>query len=500
MRITAGILVVCSCLLVILVTTAAAQTYNPFNERDDTYRLLGLKRAKEAYDVARDEFDRQQTLFDKGLITRLEYDQARSRFTDAEVNYQQSLLAVLFEEQYVTVTSAVKYQADDGAKHVKLTIANTSGGTAEFRKLVGVDDDLFRALQPDVINNVYVSLLNEDQAIVSQPYEAKIEQLQFGAPAVLDFTLLQDLDAVTVFIIYANGSQRSMRIFLQKDASVNRVLVQSEQFSQEVELGQSASFDLTLELFSGVNNTFSLEVVNLPRQIARYFKAPGSTARLSQARFTESSRTKRATLEVQLPDRPDDQVSMDAPIPFYVLVLPRERVRQIDDLLTRQWTESDLAKLDIGYVRLELLPRGRGDLLVRFPQLYQAIDAGNSAEMSMDIVNEGSHRVDNIEVKVDLPLNWQKKIDPETVASLAISRESRVNLAFTPPEDIAPGKYEIRVRTSGLSNGQPVTAEDKTVTIEIRSNTNVFGTTIIVVLLITLVGGIVFYGVRLSRR
>ena len=46
------------------------------------------------------------------------------------------------------------------------------------------------------------------------------------------------------------------------------VAVQSEQFSQEVELGQTASFDLTLELFSGTDNTFSLEVVNLPQDLA----------------------------------------------------------------------------------------------------------------------------------------------------------------------------------------------------------------------------------------
>jgi len=65
-----------------------------------------------------------------------------------------------------------------------------------------------------------------------------------------------------------------MKIFLQKDESVNKVLVQSEQFSQEAELGTSATFDLTLELFSGASTTYSLEVVNLPQQINRFFKDP----------------------------------------------------------------------------------------------------------------------------------------------------------------------------------------------------------------------------------
>ena len=94
-----------------------------------------------------------------------------------------------------------------------------------------IDDKLFNSLQPDVIHNVYVSLLNEDNAIISLPYESKISELRFDRPQKLDFKLLQDVDAATVFLIYGNGSQRSMKIFLQKDATVNKVAIQSEQFS-----------------------------------------------------------------------------------------------------------------------------------------------------------------------------------------------------------------------------------------------------------------------------
>jgi uncharacterized membrane protein len=477
-----------------------AQTYNPFNERDDQYRLLGLKRAKQAYDVARAEFERQQELYEKELITRTEFERARNIFTDAEVNYQQSLLAVLFEEQFVTVSSAVKYQASDGSKHVRITVANTSGGSAEFLKLVDVDDELFRALQPEVIANVYVSVLNDGNAIIGRPYEAKIERLQYGDPVELDFELLQDLDAVTVFIIYANGSQRSMKIFLEKDATVDRVLVQSEQFSQEVELGTTASFDLSLELFSGTSNTFSLAVANLPEQIGRYFEDPGSQARLSQLKFTETTQAKRAVLNITLPDRPSDEVLMDKAIPFFVLVMPRDVKNDLPDLTERQWTEQEIAALDVGYVKLELVPRGIGELLVRLPQLFHSIDADESADVIMDILNEGTHRLDNIEVRVDLPLNWSKTIEPNRIQTLDIGNDARVRLSFTPPPDVAPGKYDIRVRTSAMSNNQPVISEDKTVTVEILGRTNVVATVSIVLALVLLIGGIVAYGVKLSRR
>lgn len=486
--------------VIMTAVTAFSQTSNTFNQRDDKYTLLGLKRAKQDYETAKVEYEMEQALFDKNLSNQVSLDRARNRYIDAEVNYQQSLLAVLFEDQYITISKAIKYQAKDGTKHARVTLANTSGGTAEFQKLINVDDKLFRSLQPDVIPNIYISILNDDKAIISQPYEAKIDELTYGNPKTIDFALLQDLDQVNISMIYGNGTQRTMKVFLQKDESVDRVIVQSEQFSQEVDLGSSTSFDLTLELFSGTSNTFSLEVVNLPRQISRYFKSRSGDVRLTQVKFTESSRTKAAALQITLPDRPNEEVVMDRSIPFYVLVLPKDKLSAIGDLDKKIWTEEEIKKLEVGYVRLELVPRGKGDLLVRAPQLYHSIDADQNAEVTMNLLNEGSNRLDNIEFKVDLPLNWSKTIDPETISKLEIGAEKKAILTIIPPSDVAAGKYNIRVRFSSMSNGQPVTSEDKTITVEIKSETSIIGTLFILLLIGLLIGGIVYYGLRLSKK
>jgi hypothetical protein len=488
------------CLSITLAPQLYSQATAAFNQRDDKYRLLGLKRAKESYELLKSEYDRQKNLFDRQLITQQELEMAKSRLSDAEVNYQQSLLAVLFEEQYISVRSAIKYYAKDGARHVRITLDNSSGGSAEFQKLLNIDDELFRSLQPDVIPNVYVSVLNDQGAIISQPYEAKIPELRHGAPQTIDFTLLQDLDAVSVYLIYGNGSQRTMKIFLQKDASSNRVAVQSEQFSQEVELGKTATFDLTLELFSGVGNTFSLEVANLPRSISRFFKDPAGQARLSQVKFTESTHTKRAALEISLPDRPSDEIVMDQPVLFYVVILPHDRAAEFKEIQTRVWTQAELEALDVGLVRLELMPRGKGKLLIRSNQLFHAIHDDESVSFTVDCVNEGSDRLDNVEIKADVPLNWSKTIEPAVLPSLAIGEEGRVAFTFTPPPDIAAGKYEVRLRSSGMSAGQPVVGEDKTVTIEILPSSNVIGIALVVLLILGLVAAVVVFGIRLSRK
>lgn len=477
-----------------------AQSGTFFNQRDDQYVLLGLKRTKDAYETAKAEYERQQSLYEKDLISETDLERAYRNYSDAEVNYQQSLLSVIFEQQYVVVSTAVKRKISDSRRAVRVTFENASAGGEEYMKMIGIDDALFRSLQPDVIENIYISLLNDENAIISQPYEQKIDELIFGKPITLDFGLLQDVDAVTVNVIYGNGSQSGRKIYLQKDESVNVAAIQAEQFSQEIELGGSSDFTMSLELFSGESNTFKLEVVNLPPEINRYFLDPATDNRLSQFQFTEDVNTRQAALRVFLPDRPTDSVQMDEPISFYALSIPRERVDEIGDLRDRQMTLAEIEALNVGFAPLELVPRGVGEILVRAPQLFFTIKPDESVEVTMEVVNEGTRRLDNVRFEADPPLNWTDSIDPAVVQTLDINEERRVTLTFTPPEDVSPGQYEVRVRTTSLSDDQPIRGEDKSVTIKIEPEANIMGTALIIGLILLLVVGIVVFGIRLSRR
>ncbi len=490
-------------LLLMLLGLSQSFAQNPgsyYNPKDDKYRLLGLKRAKEQFEAAKAEYERNQTMFEKQFISMKELERVKSAYSDAEVNYQQALLAVLFEQQYVSVVEAVKYQTKDGKKHVRLKLANTSGGGEEFKKLLNIDDKLFKSLQPETINDVYVSLLNETNAIISQPYESKIEELDYGKPKTIDFVLLQDLDAVTVNIIYGSGTQRAPKIFLQKDQSANRVLFQSDQFSQEVDLGGSASFSMYLELFSGSSNTYKLEIVNLPQQINNYFVDPVTQAKLSQFKFTESSQTKKANLQVYLPDRPTGDVQIDKPISFFVVAVPYERMKEVEFRQGKVYTKEEIEKLDLGYLKLEITPRGKGELKVNANQLYFTSLPGEKIEVPLEILNEGSRRLDNIEFELDLPINWTKEIKPQIIESLDIRKDKRVVITFAPPADVPVGKYDIRLRTTCISDEKLVKAEDKTITIEVKQSENIFGTILLVLLIIGLVSVIVVFGIKLSRK
>ncbi len=149
---------------------------------------------------------------------------------------------------------------------------------------------------------------------------------------------------------------------------------------------------------------------------------------------------------------------------------------------------------------MELLPKGKGELLARAPQLYHSILADETVDINIDLMNEGSRRLDQIEIQADVPLNWTKIITPANFNSLEIGEEARVNLKFKPPDDISVGKYEVRIQSSGLSNGILINGSDKIATVEIRPETNIWGTVLIVLFILGIVGGVIVYGVRLSRK
>ena len=81
-----------------------------------------------------------------------------------------------------------------------------------------------------------------------------------------------------------------------------------------------------------------------------------------------------------------------------------------------------------------------------------------------------------------------------------MGQENKVTLRFDPPSDVAPGKYEVRIRSSSFSDDQPIEGGDKTISVEIRPKTNVLASVLLALGLVSVATGVVYTGVRLSRR
>ncbi|MBI2951120.1 hypothetical protein HYY27_03450, partial [bacterium] len=108
--------------------------------------------------------------------------------------------------------------------------------------------------------------------------------------------------------------------------------------------------------------------------------------------------------------------------------------------------------------------------------------------------------LDNIRIKANLPPNWQSSIQPDVIPSLLTAKEEVVKLRFVPPSGVDVGDYEIQIQTQALADNRPVQTQDKTVRIHVSARTNLVLSAGLVLLVIGGVVGIVWYGIKLTRR
>ncbi|MFI5250914.1 MAG: NEW3 domain-containing protein [Bacteroidota bacterium] len=480
-------------LLLLVQYVSAQMLYNPNDER---FKSLYLEKVQTDYKFQKDEFNRQKMLHDKGLISDRDFSASEANFKAAKITYQQAILSLAFEQPHITIERGIKYQSKDGKKRVHLRLINTTGGMMEGEK---IDMEDLAGIHTDQISNVYVSLLDDKNAIICQPYEAKILTMPYNKPVEVDFLLLQDLDNVTVKCIYGDKTEQKT-IFLQKDETANKVLITSGQFSQEADLGTRANYDLTLELFSSIDNSYKLDVLNLPKELTFDFFETPSNARLSQVKFSQDINTRKLSLAIYLPDRSDSNVFIiDKPLSFYAVAIPQAEVENIANK-DKMYTSADFASMNVSYIRLELIPRGVGKIEVRATNFYQEIKPGEKVQMNLSIYNDGTRRLDNIKVTADVPVNWVSTVTPDLIKTLMLGKEEAVSVTITPPSDVSIGDYESTIKNEAFASNRKVESEDKKIRIHVSSSANVFGTTMLILLLIGVVVGVVIFGVRLSRK
>ncbi len=468
---------------------------------DQASLLLDLKRARAAYEIARQKLENDKMLFDNDAISEDEYNRSKNELLRTEVEYQKLILRVMAQQSYILVEKAIKYQNRKGEKRVKVILSSTLEGNQEYLEQFKEHFDVFTPeMRSNRIYNIFVSLVSlTDQTIIGSPYEIRIPSMELGRQASADFGLLKDVESLQVSLNYG-GRKDQKNIYLEKDASANIVDIRSMQFSQETNLGSQAIFDLTLERFSASDDVYKLVVLNLPRQISTEFIDMETNARLSQIKFAQGINTKKLQLKTYLPDRDDSQVVIDAPIIFYAMVLTSEQNDRLGDPSGRQFTPEELNAVQGGRVKLELIPRGVGRIEIMAPTLYHEIRTGQQVEMEITVRNTGTRRLDNIRISTDNPLNWKSEIVPDLIPSLEVEKESAVRLTFIPPKDVGVGAQEIKIKTVAIADNRPVQTEDKTVRIQISAKTPLLGSIILILLLIGLVVGIVIFGIRLSRR
>ena len=114
--------------------------------------------------------------------------------------------------------------------------------------------------------------------------------------------------------------------------------------------------------------------------------------------------------------------------------------------------------------------------------------------------NSGTRELNNIKINIDVPLEWKSEIDPGLIRQLDKNQEIEVNLKFIPPANVSVGDYEVKIKAGAISGGKRVDSDEKNLRIHVSSKPNVFGTIILVVLLVLLITAIIIFGLKLTKR
>jgi hypothetical protein len=462
--------------------------------------ILDLKKARASFDMAKQKFENNKTLIENKAISEDEFIRSKNEMLSSEVDYQKLILRLIAQQSYIIIDKAIKYQNKTGDKKVKIILRSTMEGNQEFLNQFKEHFDIFTPeMRSNKIYNTFVSLVNiQDQTIIGSPYEIRIPTIELGASASADFTLLKDIESVQVALNYG-GRIDKKNIYLEKDASANIVDISSSQFSQENNLGAQASFDLTLERFSSSDDVYQLVALNLPKQINAEFNDVDNNARLSQLKFNQGINVRKLVLKTYLPERVDDEVSIDKPIEFYALALTKEVYDKLGDV-NRQFSAIEINNIPGGKIKLELIPRGVGRIDVRAPNLYHEIKVGDSVTMKITVFNDGTRRLDNIKISCDNPLNWKSIIRPDIIKSLEPGKEQTLEIAIIPPVDVNVGAQEVKIKGEAFVNNTRVESSGKIVRIQIGARTPIVGTILLILLLIGVIVGIVIFGIKISRR
>ncbi len=466
---------------------------------DEASLLLDLKKARAGYDAAKQKYDNDRRLYDEKAISENEFTKSKNALLSSEVDYQKLILQLISRQSYVIVEQAVKYQAADGNRRVKITLRSTSEGNAAYLEQFEEHFDIFSPeMRSGKIYNIFVSITDiTDRTIIGSPYEYHIPVMDMGGTATADFDLLKDAESLRVLLNY-NNKENEKNIYLKKDAGISVVDISSMQFSQEADLGSSATYNLSLERFSTSDDVYRLAVFGLPKQITYDFTDESS--KVSQIKFAQGINTKKISLRLYLPDRDGEKVKIDEAIKFRVAALTNDQYSKLSGIDADNMKSEQLAQLVAGGEEMEIIPRGKSKIEVRATSLYHETYPGDSVVMNITVRNAGGRRLDNIKITTDNPVGWRTKITPDLIRSLESEKEQQVHIVIVPPTDGGVGAQEVKIKTEALSDNRKVDTEDKTVRIQVNAQTSMWGTVLLIMLLIGLVAGIVVFGVKLSRR
>lgn len=478
---------------------------------------VDLEHAEEAYERYKREYENAQKLFEESIMSKKELDEALSAYTRAEqqlkqakIQLEKTKLSFLDKASHITIMEAKKYYDAEGKRMLDLVLKNTSN-LAQAESALGLTEDQSQTQSgwqsPEQIQallnieNIIISIVDNSSSI-GKPYEQIIHVLPHGHEAKLTFALLTDVQEAGVKMQYLDQNVTE-KIFLEKESLQKRPTVVASQFSQEGQLGTDIRYDLDLEMLVTSDRNFSLVVTNMPPQINCSFIDSKSGARITSVRFTEDVSKHDLDMKISIPQKLDVDM-IDKKIDFQIWTVTTKQLEAINKLKQEYATEAipieKLEEIEAGKVDLVLIPKGAGRLEILINNLYIEIKPQQEVNIKADLDNTGTLDLFNIIPEISPPLGWIVLIEPKSIPKLAPGDKKSIKIHLLPGSDVGVGEYEARIEAKGQSGSEVVEALEKRLKIRISAKTHIATTLILVLALVGLIGAIVIFGVKLSRR
>jgi len=245
---------------------------------------------------------------------------------------------------------------------------------------------------------------------------------------------------------------------------------------------------------------FRLHVKGLPKDVSYEFIDPDSNARLSQIKFQEGTTSMKLQLKVYLPRELPVGMVIDKPIHFYALCLDEQESKYFNRDMDIKNYKKILNDLKGGSVELEIIPIGIGKLDLNLLNMYREIRVDEFVKMKIFAKNSGTRSLNNINIIIDVPLEWKSEIEPGFIRQLDKNGEKEVNLKIIPPINVSVGDYEVKIKADAISGGKKVDSDEKNLRIHVASKPNIIGTILLIVFLAVLITAIVVFGLKLTKR
>ena len=400
------------------------------------------------------------------------------------------------DTRHISILSAKKFRVDNQMM-VTLQLKNTS--TTEAMPNNATPEEIAAANE---IRAIYVSLLDvTDDTNIVKPYETKIPVLGYNEIEELTFQLQKDVESLKVSLKYPELPEPDTRlIYLQKESALDVVNVSSLRFSQEGNLGSSVTYDLTLDRLAETENTFQLRVINLLNRLSFEFQDPETKSRQSQVKFTQEQSKRSLSLIVYLPEELDASY-LDSTLEFYVAVLDETEANELGGVNNRLDLPADrIAGIQGGVERFELIPKGVPEIEVFVPNAFQTIKIGEEVNMTATLKNIGTRDLVDIRMIIDVNTDWKYTVIPEVIGTLERNEETEIQLTLSPPVDIGVGEYQAKLNAEVTVDNRKFEARDRSITVQIESQTQMSVTTLLFGALILLMIAIVVVTIRISRR